>query len=298
MKAPDSRGKIAGFTIVLALFAIACGLMQQPTPIVLPTPSATPEIAAELQTSATDAPATATPPTPTATTTTAAVALPTATFAPPTAVLATATATPQIPVGNRVLFDAGATDTVITGQLTGATTRTYVLGIAAGQLIDISAPTAQHLKVAISGVDGTLLKPEGEPFFRGVVPSSQDYLVTLTAGNATETYALNIIIPVRITFDPGATTTQLEATIPANRTRHYVIRALGDQTMTFNTTTGQGQIIAIVYGADGAVLQTDHAGAPDFSGTLPSSQDYLINLRAVGGVPASVTIDLTIPPPP
>jgi hypothetical protein len=164
-------------------------------------------------------------------------------------------------------------------------------------LIDISDPTGAHLKMAIQGADGTVVKPQGQPFFRGVVPSSQDYLVTLTAGNATEDYSLYIIIPARITFDPGATTVQLETEIPANAIAHFVIRALGGQTMTVDTTATEGQIITIVYGADGIVLQTDHADAPDFMGTLPSTQDYLIDLLAVGGIPASVTIDVTIPPP-
>ena len=289
MKIPNSRGKFAGFAIVLALFAIACGLVQQPTPIVLPPPSATPEAA---DTPMPDAAATTTP----AATNTPT---PTATPAPPTATatLAPATATPQPPVGSRVLFDAGATDTWVSGRLEGATSRTYILGIAEGQLIDISAPTGAHLKMAIQGADGTLVKPQGQPFFRGVVPSSQDYLVTLTAGNATEDYALYIIIPVRITFDAGATTVQLETEIPADAIAHFVIRALGGQTMTVDTTATQGQVITIVYGADGTVLQTDHADAPDFMGTLPSTQDYLIDLLTVGGAPASVTIDVTIPPP-
>ena len=303
MKAPNGLGKLAGFAIVVALFSVGCALIAQPTPIVLPTPSATPEPAAESQTSATDTPmpdaaatntptATAMPTPPTATATTAAVAPPTVT---PT--LAPATATPQSPAGIRVLFDAGATDTWVTGQLAGATSRTYILGIAEGQLIDISDPTGAHLEMTIQGADGTVVKPQGQPFFRGVVPSSQDYLVTLTAGNATEDYSLYIIIPARITFDPGATTVQLKTEIPANAIAHFVIRASGGQTMTVDTTATEGQIITIVYGADGIVLQTDHADAPDFMDTLPSTQDYLIDLLAVGGIPASVTIDVTIPPP-
>ena len=304
MKTPDSRGSIARFAIVLVLFSTACGLVQQPTPIVLPPPSATPEAATKSQASATDTPmpdaaATDTPAasdTPTATTTPAPPTA-TATTAPPTATLAPDTATPQPPAGVRVLFDAGATDTWVTGRLEGNTSRTYILGIAGGQLIDISAPTGAHLKMAIQGADGTLVKPQGQPFFRGVVPSSQDYLVTLTAGNATEEYSLYIIIPARITFDAGATTVRLETEIPANSIAHFVIRALGGQTMTIDTTATQGRILTIVYGADGTVLQTDHAGAPDFVGTLPSTQDYLIDLLAVGGVPASVIIDVTIPPP-
>lgn len=303
MRPSSSRGKPVGFAIVLAFFSVACALVRQPTPIVLPAPSATPEATAESQDPATAtpmpaAPATNTPAPPTATATAAAVAPPTATLAPATATLAPATATPQPPPAwERVLFDAGATDALIPGQLDAATTRTYALGVAAGQLIDISAATQQDLTMAIHGVDGTELKPQGQPFFRGVVPSTQDYLVTLSAGNAAAAYTLNVIIPVRITFDPGAITVQLETAIPANRTSHFVIRALGGQTMTVATSVTQGQIVTIVYGADGAVLQSDHAGAPDFTGTLPSTQDYVINLRAVGGVPASVTIDVTIPPP-
>ena len=298
MKAPNSRGKLVGFAMVLAFSAVACALVQQPTPFVLPAPSATPDATTEpqTQTAATAtpmpaAPATNTPAPPTAT---ATPAPPTATA---TATLAPATATPQQPAGIRVLFDAGATDTWVIGKLEGAASRTYMLGIAADQLIDISDPTGAHLEMAIRGADGTVVKPQGQPFFRGVVPSSQDYLVTLTAGNAAEDYSLYIIIPARITFDPGATTFQLETEIPANAIAHFVIRALGGQTMTVDTTATEGQVITIVYGADGTVLQTDHADAPDFMGTLPSTQDYLIDLLAVGGVPASVTIDVTIPPP-
>ena len=304
MKAPNSRGRLAGLAIALVLLSIACLPLQRPTPIVLPAPSATPEAA---DTPMPDAAATDTPTPPTATATLAPPAATdtptpptvTATLAPPTATATTApaTATPQLPAGVRVLFDAGATDTRVTGRLEGATSRTYILGIAEGQLIDISTPTGSHLEMAIQGADGTLVQPQGRPFFRGVVPSSQDYLVTLTAGNATEDYSLYIIIPARITFDAGATTVQLETEIPADTIAHFVIRAMGGQTMTVDTTAAQGQIITIVYGADGTVLQTDHAGVPDFMGKLPSTQDYLIDLVAVGGVPASVTVDVTIPPP-
>ncbi len=40
-------------------------------------------------------------------------------------------------------------------------------------------------------------------------------------------------------------------------------------------------MILIVYGADGTVLQSDHAGSATFSGVLPSTQDYLIDVRSM-----------------
>lgn len=298
MIVPNSRAKSSVIILTLAALSIACALMQQPTPIVLPTASATAETIDEATATPETQPPTTDTPVPATNTPTPSPVPPTPTLTaePPTATIAVPTGTPQPPSGTRVLFEAGATDTVISGRLEGATTRTYVLGIAAGQLIDISAPSAKHLTMAIRGADGTLIAPEGQPFFRGVVPTSQDYLVTLAAGNTTEEYTLNIIIPVRITFDTGATSARLEATIPANRSRHFVIRALGGQTMTLDTTATQGQVVTIVYGADGAVLQSDHAGAPDFEGVLPATQDYLIHLRA-GNTPVVASLDITIPPP-
>ena len=72
---------------------------------------------------------------------------------------------------------------------------------------------------------------------------------------------------------------------------------MGGQTMTVDTTATAGEILTVVYGFDGMVLQTDHAGAPDFKGKLPSTQDYIIGMRALYDNPATVTVDITIPPP-
>lgn len=306
MKKRRSRATMLGAAVLLTLATLGCALMQQPTPVVLPTPSPTPAASAEDATptpspavaTATPAPADTTSPTPTAS--------PTATPAPPTPTpqppaptwtpepAPTATLAPE---AIRIQFAAGTTSAALTGSLAGGVSRTYALGISAGQLVDIVADSQQTLQMAIRGADGVAIKPLGQPFFRGTVPTTQDYLVTLTAPTAPAEFALTIIIPVRITFAPGGTTTQLQATLEPFTTGHYVIRALGGQTMTVDTTTTQGEVITIVYGADGMVLQTDHAGAPDFTGTLPSTQDYLIHLRSVGAVSAVVTIDVTIPPP-
>lgn len=197
----------------------------------------------------------------------------------------------------RISFEPGATAATVVGSMEADTAQTYALRVSAGQLIDVSVATQQPLAMTVRELDGTLIDPEGDLFFRGTVPTTQDYLVTLIARESAADYALNVIIPARITFAPGGTTAQVEATIAPFTTRHYVIRALAGQTMTLDTTTTQGQVITIVYGADGTVLQTDHAGAPDFGGTLPTTQDYMIHLRSVGDVAAIVTMDVTIPPP-
>ncbi len=76
----------------------------------------------------------------------------------------------------------------------------------------------------------------------------------------------------------------------------YVLRALAGQTMTVNTSASQGQVILIIFGADGNVLISDHAGATTWNGVLPSTQDYIIDVRSVGDVTSSYSLQVTIPP--
>ena len=55
-------------------------------------------------------------------------------------------------------------------------------------------------------------------------------------------------------------------------------------------------VFLIIWGADGTVLISDHAGATTWSGAVPSKQDYFISVRAVGGAAATYTLKVTIPP--
>lgn len=105
--------------------------------------------------------------------------------------------------------------------------------------------------------------------------------------------------PQRIQFAAGATTAQVKGTLPAEGVVHYVLWALAGQTMTLKVTPGDQdnpQAILIIYGKDGTVLMSDHAGAVTWSGPLPSTQDYLIDLRSVVQKSVDYALDVEIPP--
>jgi hypothetical protein len=197
----------------------------------------------------------------------------------------------------RIQFASGATSASVQGNLPANGSQQYLVRVAAGQLMQVDVTPQQNMQMSVKGVDGTVLKSgSGVAFFRGDVPSSQDYVITLTGGNAATNYTLTVTIPVRISFAAGATSATVPGNLAANTTGNYVVKAQAGQTMTIDTTTTQGQIVVIVYGADGAVLQSDHAGAAGFSGTLPTTQDYLIDIRSVGQAAALFSMTVTIPP--
>jgi len=102
----------------------------------------------------------------------------------------------------------------------------------------------------------------------------------------------------RIRFAPGAISAEVEGSLAANRMRHYVLRAFAGQRMTVVPHAAQGQVRLIISGADGQVLLSGRVGRPGgaYDGLLPTTQDYLITVRAEGGTGADYTLEITIPP--
>ncbi len=209
----------------------------------------------------------------------------------------TATPTSGPGAATRILFAAGETQAQVAGHIDANGTNRYLVGVAAGQLMEVDFFPSTDLTLAIVGADGQVVKAPGPAFFRDVVATTQDYTIIVTSGNQAVDYTMTVIIPQRITFAPGAVVGQAQASLPPSTTGHFVVRAIAGQTMTVQTTTSQGQVVLIVYGADGSVLLSDHAGATAFTGVLPLTEDYLLDLRSVGSVAANVTVTVTIPAP-
>ena len=203
-------------------------------------------------------------------------------------------------MAERIAFAAGTTYTTIQGHIGAGETLRYVFGVTSDQLMEVSVDTIPvgqgTLSLSIVGADNVIIKIQGQPFFRGTVPTTQDYTLAITNSGAATDFTLSLMIPIRITFAPGTSTIQIPETQAANSSLAFVIRALGGQTLALDAVATEGQVILIVYGADGTVLQTDHAGSPTFSGNLPTTQDYLIDVRSIGDRPASYTLNVSVPP--
>jgi hypothetical protein len=245
----------------------------------------------------------ATPSTVTPTATLAATPTPTATPPPPTP---TATALPPTrtplpaPAVERVRFAPGATQATIEGYLPEDGRALYVMGVAAGQFIEVNATVGtmgQGLRFSMVGADGFVIKPMGPAHVKTVVPSTQDYYVELVSDVGATDYRLSVLIPVRIRFAPGATSATVTGSLEEGQMRHYVLRALAGQRMIVAPHASTGQVGLVISGVDGQVLLSGRAGPPGgvYDGILPTTQDYLISVQAKGGIGADYTLEITIP---
>ena len=268
--------------IVLALIVAACGgtpTSPPPTQTPLPPPSTTP------------VPPTVPPPTDTPS--------PTTTPLPPI----------ETPVGEpppaRIQFATGATSALVEGAVQPGATNRYVLKASAGQIMRVYLSPYQQadLLMAIWGADGDVLLSghvKADQWF-GVFRTTQDYFISVTTadGSTAVSYALQVVIPERIQFAAGTTSALVSGGAPAGGSHNYVLSAMGGQTMTVRLAVTQGLGLVVIWGADGSVLISDHAGATEWSGVLPSTQDYYIDVRSAAEGPSlKYSLEVVIPPLP
>ncbi|OQY18335.1 MAG: hypothetical protein B6I34_10890 [Anaerolineaceae bacterium 4572_32.1] len=103
-----------------------------------------------------------------------------------------------IPV--RIRFAPGATSAQVAGSLLMDGTRHYVIRALAGQRMIVAPYSTQgQVKLVISGADGQVLLSGrvGPPggVYDGILPVTQDYLISARAEGGDTDYVLNITIP-------------------------------------------------------------------------------------------------------
>jgi hypothetical protein len=201
----------------------------------------------------------------------------------------------NVVVPARIRFQRGMTSGSVDGRLAPFQSQHYILRVLEDQFLELDGSPQRAMRMSVYGVDGTVLKSGmgGDALFRGIIPSTQDYIVTLSAGDQAVTYDLTAIVPVRISFRLGAISGSVNDRVPAGSTQYYVLRALEGQNMQVDLTPPDDLQLS-VYAADGTVLKSSSSSGASFSGELPSTQDYILAVTS-GTQPVSYTLKVTIP---
>lgn len=196
----------------------------------------------------------------------------------------------------RVTFAAGATYASVSGTLPAHGSVSYVVNIMAGQLLDVASTSATNPLIKITGADNSAPKNvlNTPNSFRGVVPTTQDYVITLSGSDQQIAYTLNITIPQRLTFDKDATQLNTGGAVAASDVHQYVINLGAGQLLDVEFQQGGDTIHTQIYGVDGNVLQSGMGGGAGFRGKVPASQDYIINVVS-NGAAANYKMSVIVP---
>jgi hypothetical protein len=210
----------------------------------------------------------------------------------------------------RISFPPGADSATRTGVLTMGGADRYVLKASAGQNMTVSAASANNnVILVIFGKDGTVLISDhaDASSWSGQLPSTQDYYIDVRAIDGTSAnYTLTVTVPPnpptpphptikRIRFAPGTISATVNGTVTPGGSNEYVLAANAGQPM-YITTDSDTPVTISVWGADGTVLQSPMGGISTFSGDLPSTQDYFIQVDAQGSGATTFQMTVTVEP--
>lgn len=208
----------------------------------------------------------------------------------------------------RIIFDEGATSATVTGQLEQDGSKEYIVHALAGQTLKVNMNLTQGKAIlAIWGEDGQVLISDhaGATSFQGVLPNTQDYHISLRGSREGRTsYSMTIEIPPpvstcgpeRIKFEHGAKSATVTGQLPPSSSKEYVVHALDGQTLSVELSFTKGEALLVVRGANGNVLQSDHAKVPNFRRELPTTQDYYIEVYGYPDGETTYKMKVTIPP--
>jgi hypothetical protein len=267
---------------IAGLISTSCSQSVQPTPRVIVIVPATPS-AAPL------------PPSPQPT----SAPIPTAVTAPTLAL-------------NRISFAPGAVAASVQGTVTANGTDRWTLRAGVGQTMSVVITSAQAKMIfSISGADGNVIKSSGAGTgaWSGILPTTQDYIIGIAAENgAAASYTLQVTIPPatsvyeptpvgkRMSFAPGTISATAAGALPKNGMDRWVVKASAGQTMLVNVVPQNGNVLLVIFGVDGTVLQTDHVEVTNFSAVLPITEDYYIDVRAWNDTAPTYALQVTILP--
>jgi hypothetical protein len=206
----------------------------------------------------------------------------------------------------RIRFQPGGTGAVVTGDLNGGETDSYV----------VNAFANQQMTITVDAGALTVVSPTGSPLLRGTVTDppalnfdqtlteSGDYIIQVSAAAdaAPLTYLLTLSItgdidgsspnpPQRIEFAIGATTAQVTGEVADTEVDTYLLEAFAGQTMTVNVTNAYLTLVSP--SGDPLARAMNEAQSADL--VLPESGDYVLQISVPAGSPqTSYTLDVSV----
>ncbi len=209
----------------------------------------------------------------------------------------------------RITFPSGATGTTVSGQLDAPNMLNYLLEASAGQYMQVSVTSpagSAYLTVVSPGGSPLARAQAGAQAFNGTLPESGDYRLTVSSPDGTAHTPFTLSISVtgsassggttqRIHFPAGGTGASVSGNVGGSAVDTYLLEAGAGQYMQVSLASPTGQAYLNVITPDGSPLARAQAGAQAFSGNLPTSGDYQLQVMTLGGAPAtSYTLTVSV----
>jgi hypothetical protein len=185
-----------------------------------------------------------------------------------------------------IVFASGTTAAVEKGTIQPNQVRAYTL--SAGQyqpmILLVYSPN-NDVYLGVTEPDGSKLLDPAKKYtnWQWLLPKTEVYTIQLYGGATSEDYTLTTKVAQIVTFPSGATTVMLNGSTPKGYVFSYALACQANQVMTVSLNVPATTAYLDVFGLATGTLLSASAKATSWTGTLPSTQDYIIEVIPVGG---------------
>jgi hypothetical protein len=242
-------------------------------------------------------------------------AIPTAT--PTTQVTTQPTDTPQLPLDTptpevpsatptitetltpgptNVVFTPGTTAAVVQGTLAAGQVKSYIVSAMQSQpmILILESPHGGST-LGVSEPDGTLLLDPALKWntWQWLLPRTEAYTIQVFGGTTAGDFTLTIKVAQLAQFASGSTSVTLNGTTVNGYVFSYAFYCTSGQTMSTSLNVPSTTAILDVFGLATGPLLSSSANATTWSGVLPSTQDYVVEVIPHNGQEVNYTLTVS-----
>lgn len=204
----------------------------------------------------------------------------------PTVAASPTASTTATPSAVNIVFAAGTTAAVEQGSLQPNQVLSYTLGAGQYQpmILMVNSPN-NDVYLGVKEPDGSKLLDPARKYnnWQWLLPKTELYTIQLYGGATSENYTLTAKVAEIVSFPSGATTVTLSGSTPKGYVISYALSCQANQVMTVSLNVPATTAYLDVVGLATGPLLSPSSKATNWTGTLPSTQDYIIEVIPVGG---------------
>lgn len=218
----------------------------------------------------------------------------TATYTATISPTATMTVTPP---GMTIAFSPGATAAVKQGSLSPGQEHSYTLAAAKNQAMILSVDSPlRDVTLAVYEEDGSiLLNPSyGWINFQWILPATQIYTIKVIGGSASENYTLTVKVAAQVSVPAGGGPKTFSGSTINGYVFSYAVNCQSNKTLHLTLNVPASSAYLDVIGIATGILLDPALHLTSWSGVLPSTQNYIIEIIPVAGQVVDFSLTISV----
>jgi hypothetical protein len=210
----------------------------------------------------------------------------------------TAATASSLAAAGTVTFAPGTTAAVIQGTVQPGQVVTYTVqaGKAQPLILLLESPNTD-VTLGVLNPDGTyLLNPANKwSYWQWQLPKTGQYTIQVIGGASTEKYTLTVKLGQLVYFDTEPKSVTLHGNTYPGYVVSYAFRLSAGLNMTVSLNTPSGEATIDIFGIETGSLLSFKEGATYWTGTLPETQEYVVEVVPRHGASTVYSLTVSIP---